>query len=115
LKGEPLKIFHSVNFPDTSLSSIQTYLWPVHLSAKTCLRGKTPPRLGHLAPASVVAGGLTSSFILELADHALFKMVIYVLLRALRQELDGQDVPWRRLPSKTRLRPVDEQAIRGEH
>jgi hypothetical protein len=31
--------------------------------------------------------GLT---ILELADHALFKMVRYVLLRALRPELDGQ-------------------------
>jgi hypothetical protein len=27
-------------------------------SAKTCLRGKTPTRLGHLAPASEVAGGL---------------------------------------------------------
>jgi hypothetical protein len=27
-------------------------------SAKTCLCGKTPPRLGHLAPASEVAGGL---------------------------------------------------------
>jgi hypothetical protein len=26
-------------------------------SAKTCLCGKTPPRLGHLAPASEVAGG----------------------------------------------------------
>jgi hypothetical protein len=25
---------------------------------KTCLRGKTPPRIGHLAPASEVAGGL---------------------------------------------------------
>jgi hypothetical protein len=30
--------------------------------------------------------------ILELADHALFKMVRYVLLRPLRPELDGQDV-----------------------
>jgi hypothetical protein len=28
--------------------------------------------------------------ILELADHALFKMVRYVLLRPLRPELDGQ-------------------------
>jgi hypothetical protein len=27
-------------------------------SAETCLCGKTPPRLGHLAPASEVAGGL---------------------------------------------------------
>jgi hypothetical protein len=31
-------------------------------SAKTCLLGKTPPRLGHLAPASEVAGGLTLPF-----------------------------------------------------
>jgi hypothetical protein len=30
--------------------------------------------------------------ILEWADHALFKMVRYVLLRPLRPELDGQDV-----------------------
>jgi hypothetical protein len=30
--------------------------------------------------------------ILELADHALFKMVRYVLLPPLRPELDGQDV-----------------------
>jgi hypothetical protein len=30
--------------------------------------------------------------ILESADHALFKMVRYVLLRPLRPELDGQDV-----------------------
>jgi hypothetical protein len=28
-------------------------------STKTCLRGKTPPHLGHLAPASEVAGGHT--------------------------------------------------------
>jgi hypothetical protein len=32
-------------------------------SAKTCLRGKTPPRLGHLAPASEVAGGLILPFL----------------------------------------------------
>jgi hypothetical protein len=31
-------------------------------SAKTCLRGKTPPRLGHKAPASEVAGGLILPF-----------------------------------------------------
>jgi hypothetical protein len=30
--------------------------------------------------------------ILEWADHALFKMVKYVLLRPLRLELDGQDM-----------------------
>jgi hypothetical protein len=30
--------------------------------------------------------------ILKSADHALFKMVRYVLLRPLRPELDGQDV-----------------------
>jgi hypothetical protein len=30
--------------------------------------------------------------ILKLADHALFKMVRYVLLRPLRPDLDGQDV-----------------------
>jgi hypothetical protein len=31
-------------------------------------------------------------FILESAEHALFKLVRYVLLRHLRPELDGQDV-----------------------
>jgi hypothetical protein len=34
----------------------------------------------------------TSLTILELADHALLKMVRFVLLRPLRSELDGQDV-----------------------
>jgi hypothetical protein len=38
--------------------------------------------LGRLAPASKG---------LQLADHALSKMVRYVLLRPLRPELDGQD------------------------
>jgi hypothetical protein len=37
-------------------------LWLVHLPAKTCPYGKTPPRLGHLAPASEVAGGHTLPF-----------------------------------------------------
>jgi hypothetical protein len=31
-------------------------------STKACLRGKTPPRLGHFAPASEVAGGHTLPF-----------------------------------------------------
>jgi hypothetical protein len=60
-------------------------------SAKACLRGKTPPRLGHLAPAFEVTG--------EKADHDLFKMVRYVLLPPLRP-----------LPAKTRFCHLDEQA-----
>jgi hypothetical protein len=44
---------------------------------------------GRLAPASKVAGGHTLSFF-KLADHALFKIVWYVLLRPLMPELDGQ-------------------------
>jgi hypothetical protein len=31
-------------------------------SAKTCLRGKTSPRLGHIAPASEFAGRLILPF-----------------------------------------------------
>jgi hypothetical protein len=31
-------------------------------STKACLHGKTPPRLGHLAPTSEVAGGHTLPF-----------------------------------------------------
>jgi hypothetical protein len=60
---------------------------------------------GRLAPASEIAGGHTIQFlkghglpsrrrtyltILKLADHALFKIVWYVLLRLLRPELDGR-------------------------
>jgi hypothetical protein len=41
----------------------------------------------HLAPVSEVTRGLT---ILESADHALFKMVRYVLLQPLRPELDAK-------------------------
>jgi hypothetical protein len=37
------------------------------------------------------SSGLRSHTILKLADHALFKMVRYVLLWPLRPELDGQD------------------------
>jgi hypothetical protein len=39
----------------------KTYVLFIY-SAKACLRGKTPPRLGHLAPASEVTGGLTLPF-----------------------------------------------------
>jgi hypothetical protein len=45
------------------------------------------PEKSSLAPASEVTGELTLPF-LESADHALFKMVRYVLLRPLRPELD---------------------------
>jgi hypothetical protein len=38
--------------------------------------------------------------ILESADHALFKMVRYVLLRPLRLKLDGRDVEARRVIKK---------------
>jgi hypothetical protein len=48
-------------------------------STKACLRGKMPPRLGHLATSSEVTG--SENFrILELADNALFKMVRFVVL-----------------------------------
>jgi hypothetical protein len=46
--------------------------------------------LGRLALASEVSGGHIIPF-KKLADHALFKIVRYVLLRPLRPELDGQD------------------------
>jgi hypothetical protein len=67
-------------------------------STKTCLRGKTPPRLSHLAPASEVAGsgGQTLAFY-KGTWSADSKMV-----RQLRPELDGQDVGTH-LPA-TRLR-----------
>jgi hypothetical protein len=47
--------------------------------------------------------------ILESADHALFKMVRYVLLRPLRPELDAKTKTG--LPAKTRFCHLDEQAI----
>jgi hypothetical protein len=47
--------------------------------------------------------------ILESADHALFKMVRYVLLRPLRLELDAKTKTC--LPAKTRFCHLDEQAI----
>jgi hypothetical protein len=61
--------------------------------------GTSPPRLG--------LSGCRRTYltILELADHALIKMVTYVLLRPLRPELDGQDV-------EASSRKVDEQAIK---
>jgi hypothetical protein len=61
-------------------------------SAKMCLHGKTPLRLGHLAPVSEVTGSEDCLTILESADNSLLKMVRYVLLRPLRPELDGQEV-----------------------
>jgi hypothetical protein len=79
---------------DTPYYTVAIYVLFIY-SAKACLREKTPPRLGHLAPASEVTGSRTYLTILELADrpgHALFKIVRYVLLRPLRPELDGQDV-----------------------
>jgi hypothetical protein len=47
--------------------------------------------------------------ILELADHVLFKMVRYVLLRRLRPELDKQTKTC--LAAKTCFCHLDEQAI----
>jgi hypothetical protein len=47
--------------------------------------------------------------ILESAEHALFKMVKYVLMRPLRPELD--DKTKTSLPAKTRFCHLDEQAI----
>jgi hypothetical protein len=47
--------------------------------------------------------------ILELADHALFKMVRYVLLRPLRPELDAKTKTC--LAAKTRFCHLDEQAL----
>jgi hypothetical protein len=52
---------------------------------------------GRLAQASEVAGGHT---ILKLADHSLFKMVRYVLLRPLRPELDIQLEQFKEASSK---------------
>jgi hypothetical protein len=46
--------------------------------------------------------------ILESADHALFKMARYVLLRPLRPELDAKTKTC--LPAKTRFCHLDEQA-----
>jgi hypothetical protein len=46
--------------------------------------------------------------ILESADHALFKMVRYVLLRPLSPELDAKTKTC--LPAKTRFCHLDEQA-----
>jgi hypothetical protein len=43
-------------------------------------------------PSSSSSGLLGHFTILESADHALFKMVRYVLLRSLSPELDGRDV-----------------------
>jgi hypothetical protein len=59
----------------------------------------------HLAPVSQVTRGLS---ILESADHALFKMVRYVLLRPLWPELDAKTKTC--LPAKTRFCHLDEQA-----
>jgi hypothetical protein len=50
----------------------------------------------------------TCRTILESADHALFKMVRYVLLRPLRPELDAKTKKC--LPAKTRFCHLDEQA-----
>jgi hypothetical protein len=61
-------------------------IWSL-LSRRLVVVATTKPNLGHLAPASEVAGGHT---ILKLADHALFKMVRYVFVRPLGPELDGQ-------------------------
>jgi hypothetical protein len=47
--------------------------------------------------------------ILESADHALFKMVRYVLLPPLRPELDAKTKTC--LPAKTRFCHLDEQTI----
>jgi hypothetical protein len=73
-------------------------------SAKACLRGKT-----RLASSSGLRGHKrTYLTILESADHALFKMVRYVLLRPLRPELDAKTKTC--LPAKTRFCHLDEQA-----
>jgi hypothetical protein len=55
--------------------------------------------LGRIAPASEVAGGHAIKCI-KIADHALFKMVRYVLLRPLRPELDVSWSNFHGLPSK---------------
>jgi hypothetical protein len=49
---------HPVRFQKPCLKAIGMSIY----SAKTCLRGKTPPSLGPLAPASEVAGGHTLPF-----------------------------------------------------
>jgi hypothetical protein len=53
---------------------------------------------------------------LESADHALFKMVMYVLLRPLRPELDAKTktcLAEGELSSRLDEQAIDEQAIRG--
>jgi hypothetical protein len=50
--------------------------------------------------------------ILDSADHALFKMVRYVLLRPLRPELDAKTKTC--LPARTRFCHLDEQAKKGQ-
>jgi hypothetical protein len=70
-------------------------------SAKTCLRGKTPPRLGHLAPASEVA--LKREWSCQFWNGKLSPP-------ATSEAGARWPKTWRRLPAKTRLRRVDEQA-----
>jgi hypothetical protein len=45
------------------VSQIKAFYGLFIYSAKTCLRGKTSLRLGHIAPASEVAGGHTLPFL----------------------------------------------------
>jgi hypothetical protein len=61
------------------------WVWTL-LLRQLVVASTTKPNLGHLAPASEVAGGHTIPYY----HHALFKMVRYVFLRPLRPELDGQ-------------------------
>jgi hypothetical protein len=41
---------------------IEDIKWPVYQLSEACLHGKTPPRLGHVALASEVTGGLPFPF-----------------------------------------------------
>jgi hypothetical protein len=59
---------------------------PYFLIARLHVRASWPSSSGLLGHRR------TYVIILESADHALFNMVKYVLLRPLRPELDGQDV-----------------------
>jgi hypothetical protein len=77
-------------------------------SAKACLGGR---HVFVLASTSGLRGHTrTYLTILGSADHALFKMVRYVLLRPLMPELDAKTKTC--LPAKTRFCHLDEQAIK---
>jgi hypothetical protein len=71
--------------------------WPVHLlgedvSSREDLSSREDTSASWPPNPSLIGHRRTYLTILESADHALFKMERYILLRPLRPELDGKDV-----------------------